>query len=199
MNQATWPGYTRQEKAKRSGGIAEQRLAILLHSLAIPFEPTRKVEDGLTRDVTLAGESFDLVIPDADRPLLAVMAMTHAANIGQYGESKVGDIAKARTALNAFNPTPLLGIFADGVGFYGNSAGLRAVLANSDEFFQFATMWKLAVVAAYVTRARLAIVLPDPEGHRNFLNRFASTTHILEQVDNETGWTEGGEATIRRL
>lgn len=197
LNQSTWPGYIRQERAKRSGGYAEQRLAILLKSMDIPFAPEKKAENGLTADATIAGESFDLVVPSVQNPALCIVSMAHSANIGQYGESKASDAVAARAALQAMSPAPLLGVLADGVGFESNSAGLTNLLSSADEFFQFETLWKAAVVAASVAGMQVTVVIPDAEKHESFLRRYASSVDLVERLDTEPGWVEAGEASIR--
>lgn len=199
LNQATWPGYIRQERAKRSGGYAEQRIAILLYALDLPFMPHNKLESGLSADATVAGESFDLVIPDVDAPALCIMSMAHAANIGQYGESKAGDAQRAKAALaECYSPAPLLGVFADGVGFDSNRAGLDGLLTYADEFFQFDTLWKAAVTAAAVLRVPLVAVLQDPASHKPFLRRYSRTVTLLPRADESPGWVEAGEGLLRR-
>lgn len=197
LNQSTWPGYIRQERAKRSGGYAEQRLAILLKSLGIPFAPEKKAENGLTADATVAGESFDLVVPNAEAPALCIVSMAHSANVGQYGESKADDARRAKEALAALTRAPLLGVLADGVGFESNSGGLTSVLTNADEFFQFETLWKAAVVAASVSGLSVTVVLPDADKHSAFLKRYARAVEAAPSLDTEPGWVDAGEASIR--
>jgi len=63
INEATWPGWIRQERAKRSGHEAEGRLARILYELNLPFEPIEKAQNPLCRDVQIGEESFDIVIP----------------------------------------------------------------------------------------------------------------------------------------
>ena len=70
LNQATYPGWIRQERAKRQGHEAEFRLANVFASCGIPFEPAEKADNPLCRDATLDGISFDLVLPDTNRPLV---------------------------------------------------------------------------------------------------------------------------------
>jgi len=197
MNQATWPGYVRQERAKRSGGYAEQRIAILLRSLDIPFEPEKKADNGLTKDVTIAGQSFDIAIPNARDPKVCIMSMVHSANIGQYGESKASDAITAKKALAAMKSGVLLGVFADGVGFYSNIAGLNGLLDAADELFQFATLWKVGVVGAAVTSRKVRLVIPDPEAHSAFIARHRKSVTLLTTPDQAPGWVEAGEGFIR--
>ena len=42
LNQATWSGWIRQERAKRQGHEAEYRLAVLFSALDFPFAPKEK-------------------------------------------------------------------------------------------------------------------------------------------------------------
>lgn len=88
LNQATYPGYIRQERAKRQGHEAERRLAVLLNSLNIPFVPIEKLDNPLSRDIQLEGISFDLIVPDTKSPKILVKSTVQTANIGQFGESK---------------------------------------------------------------------------------------------------------------
>ena len=197
LNQSTWPGYIRQERAKRSGGYAEQRFAIVLRSLGIPFVPEGKADSGLTADVTIAGESFDLAIPNASRPGLCVISMLHSSNIGQYGESKAGDAQRAKAALGTLPNTPVLGILADGVGFHSNTAGLNGLLTHADEFFQLSTLWKGAVLAASVTGRRLTAMIPDAGQHEHFLRTHAQAVTVVSNTSRRPGWVEAGEALLR--
>lgn len=88
LNQATWPGYVRQERAKRSGHEAEGRMAQLLLATKFPFQPEEKADNPLCRDAQIGGISFDLVVPSVAAPALVFKATVHTSNIGQYGESK---------------------------------------------------------------------------------------------------------------
>ena len=63
-------------------------------------------------------------------------------------------------------PAPMLVAFVDGVGFKSNMAGLEAVLNNADEFIQFATCWKLPVIAARVFGAAVELWIPTPGSTR---------------------------------
>lgn len=199
MSQATWPGYVRQERAKKSGGYAEQRIAIMLRQLRLPFQPEQKALDGLTSDAHFAGESFDLVIPNERAPRICIICMAHSSNIGQYGESKADDARRAMEALAATADPPMLLVFADGVGFYSNSAGLDTILGHADEFFQFETLWKCAVVAAYTLGIELEIVLPDESEHQAFLNTYSAAVRLADSADDSPGWVEAGEALVRRV
>jgi hypothetical protein len=187
LNQATWPGWIRQERAKRQGHEAEGRLAIVLADLGIPFEPAGKAENPLTSDAQVHGVSFDLVVPNAENPLVGIKATVHTSNIGQYGESK--DHLEVTEAMAMFeeqfdaDKRPQLIAFIDGVGFRSNRAGLGGVLSNADEFCQFKTLWKVPIVAA--ARLGLTIELYLPEGETEaaaaFLERYGDHVTIVDK------------------
>ena len=123
--------------------------------------------------------------------------MVHSANIGQYGESKSDDARRAREALNALDRSIKLGVLADGIGFRSNAGGLRSILENADEFFQFETLWKAAVVAAKVCEEQVTLMIPDAQAHGGFLERYRSTVSVVTELDERPGWTQAGEASIR--
>lgn len=170
INQATYPGFIRQERAKRQGHEAEARLANLLAACGIAFEPKEKADNPLCRDATLHGVSFDIVIPSVAKPLVCFKATVHTANIGQYGESKDHlEVAEAVEVLHREfgQQRPLLMALIDGIGFQSNSAGLNGVLEKADEFCQFRTLWKAVVVAMSKTgRTAWAVELPEGDYHR---------------------------------
>jgi hypothetical protein len=204
LNQSTWPGYVRQERAKRSGHEAEFRLATLFSSLKIPFVPEEKAENPLCRDAQIGGISFDIVVPDLRAPKIVFKATVHTANIGQYGESKDHlEIDEARRWLDTLPGAerPLLVALIDGVGFRSNSAGLNGVLLKSDEFCQFRTIWKAAILAARATRRALDVYLPADalKRHAGFIDRyrFSDHSHDKEGLGNVLGLIEAGEAFIR--
>ncbi len=176
LNQATWPGYIRQERAKRSGHEAEYRIAVLLRTLNVQFEPVEKADNPLCRDAQIRDVSFDIVVPSAANPQVCVKSTVHTANIGQYGESKDHlemDEARRMIDANFRNPKPLLVALIDGVGFESNRAGLRGVLEKSDEFCQFRTIWKLVAIAGNRMKRDYVIYLPRAsiEFHREFIAR----------------------------
>jgi len=176
INQATYPGYIRQERAKRSGHEAEYRLAVLMQNVGLPFEPIAKLENKPGADISIRGISFDLIVPSAEVPKVVVMSAVHAANIGQYGESKAEDVAKAKAMLDSYDQDarPILLALIDGVGYFSNRAGLDGVLTNADEFCQFSTLWKAVVIAATQMEIHCRLFGPpeyfDP--FQAFLNRY---------------------------
>lgn len=189
LNQATWPGYIRQERAKRSGHEGEYRLATLLAGCNIPFEPIEKADNPLCRDAQVYGESFDLVVPNKSAPLVCFKATVHTANIGQFGESKDHlEIDGARRMLDARfdeRSRPLLVAFVDGVGFFSNRAGLRGVLSKADEFCQYDTLWKAAMICAAKINAPLKIELPRAmiEEFRRFIARYKFAKSVVAKED----------------
>lgn len=177
INQATWPGYIRQERAKRSGHEAEYRIATLLAKLGIPFVPEEKADNPLCKDAMWREVSFDILISNLDYPVVCVKSTVHTSNIGQYGESKDHlEVDEARRVIMSLpeNERPTLVAFIDGVGFESNSAGLNGVLEKADEFFQFNTLWKLAVISAKKLNKKCHIYLKDEdrEKHCDFLKRY---------------------------
>ena len=197
LNQATYPGYIRQERAKRQGHEAEYRLAIVLLEAGIKFVPESKAENPLSSDAQLNGVSFDLVIPDLERPLVCTKATVHTANIGQFGESKDAlEIAEARDMIDShFQPgnKPILLALIDGVGFTSNRAGLEGVLSGADEFCQFRTIWKAVVICASLLGEDIPIELPESsrQKHSGFLRKY----------DYESSVRSGGSSTsaVRRI
>lgn len=200
LNQATWPGWIRQERAKRSGHEAEYRLANLFRALGLPFSPVQKAENPLCRDAQVDGISYDLVVPNEQEPLLCFKATVHTANIGQYGESKDAlEVAEAKASLEEFPSRPTLMALIDGVGFRSNREGLNGVLDGADEFCQFSTLWKAAVVAAHVMCHRLLLVLPDRDNHTSFLERYEFAIELASTSFEEPSLISAGEARLEVL
>lgn len=203
INQATWPGYIRQERAKRMGHEAEYRIACLLRDCKLPFAPAEKAENPLCRDVKIHGVSYDVISPSASNATLRIKSTVHTANIGQYGESKddleIREAAQAIAAEKAEGMDITLLGFIDGVGFESNRAGLDGVLSNTDEFCQFRTIWKAAAIAANKTRQALTAALPaDQISHfKKFASRWKLT--IMPMPANRVavkGWVQAGDALI---
>lgn len=209
LNQATWPGWIRQERAKRSGHEAEGRLANLFAAIGVPFEPVEKAENPLCGDVQISGVSFDLVTPSTTAPRICVKSTVHTANIGQYGESKdLLEVAEAAAMIKSKfhkEPRPIVLALIDGVGFRSNRAGLEGVLATADEFCQFKTIWKAAVIASDVLRQPLTLGLPEAEipRHREFLDRYDRLLTVRRLDDKfraeveRTIFVDAGEGLIQ--
>lgn len=204
INQATWSGYIRQERAKRSGHEAESRLARVLRACGLPFVPIEKADNPLSGDVQIHEVSFDLVIPSLEQPSVCVKATVHTANIGQYGESKDHlEVNEATEMLDREFPgqkRPLLLAFIDGVGFESNTAGLEGVLSKADEFCQFRTLWKAVVVISARLGKQFRILLPQEEieGYRAFLNHYnyAQQVQPLEKVPIPSNAVEAGDGRV---
>ena len=200
LNQATWPGWIRQERAKRQGHEAEFRLANLFAALEIPFSPVEKAENPLCRDAQIDGISYDLVVPHENAPLLCFKATVHTANIGQYGESKDAlEVAQAKSSLQHISPQTVLMALIDGVGFRSNRDGLDGVLKGADEFCQFTTIWKAGVVAAHSLNLRLALALPNPGRHEKFLRRYDYAVEVVSDGLADPEAIQAGEARIKRI
>lgn len=203
LNQSTWPGYMRQEQAKRSGHYAESRIAESLDLLGVPFEPQSKIHQPMSGDVQFKGVSYDMVIPSIDKPLICIKSTVHTSNIGQYGESKDAlEMEEARVSLDkpqqsgGSNPAniPILVAFVDGVGFKSNKGGLAGVFDSADEFVQFDTMWKLHVLAAHVLGHHIDLWIPDSPKHKVFLDRYDQCISVLSQRCE--GMWQAGEGAI---
>ena len=199
LNQATWPGWIRQERAKRQGHEAEHRVAVVLASLGIPFVPAEKATNPLCPDAQIEGVSYDIVVPSLLDPAICVKATVHTSNIGQYGESKDAlEIAEARQSLNShFAKPPTLLAMIDGVGFRSNRAGLDGVLQGADEFCQFKTLWKVGVLGAAAVGKTVELFLPDADDHLPFLARYKSTIRLKSTLAGATDWLEAGEGFVR--
>lgn len=208
LNEATWSGYIRQERAKRQGHEAEGRIARMLLSLRIPFEPEDKAENPLGRDAQIAGVSFDIVSPSTANPFLVIKSTVQTANIGQFGESKTAlEIEEAQRVLGQKygEDRPTLTAFVDGVGFRSNAAGLEGALMAADEFAQFRTLWKIEVIAAAGIGERITVALPDghAQAHASFLDAWsgsvlveALTPEFRAQL-GEVDLVDAGEALVR--
>lgn len=209
LNRATWPGWIRQERAKRQGHEAENRLAVLCVALDLPFAPAGKAENPLTQDAQISGVSFDLVIPHQNEPLVCVKSTLHSSNIGQYGTSKdLLEVQQAAEVLEKDFPadTPTLLAMIDGVGCLSNRVGLEGILTAANEFCQFKTLWKAAAIAAQRLGREITVALPAEHlpSHRAFLARCGDAVRVmplteqLSAAQNAPGWAPAGEGFIFR-
>ena len=203
MNQATWPGYIRQERAKRMGHEAEYRLACLLRDFGIPFAPEDKAINPLCADAMIDGMSYDLVSPSANDARLRIVSTTHTANIGQYGESKDElEIRKAVAAMTEAGDRDevVLLAFVDGVGFESNLPGLTGVLRQSDEFCQFSTIWKAGAIAAFNLGFSTVVAISEADHERfsAFCDRYDVTLFAREEGDPiPDGFLPAGDAYMK--
>jgi hypothetical protein len=208
LNQATWPGYIRQQRAKEQGHEAEYRLAVMMRNAHIPFAPFAKSENPKCPDAQINGVSFDLVIPNISTPKLCFKSTVHTANIGQYGESKdYLEIHEAHAMIEKSftkkTKKPILMALIDGVGFRSNTAGLHGVLRLADEFCQFSSIWKAIVVAASRMGQKLQIYLPATEitKYDGFFKKyhFKKLVHDIERSGQPPDSFKAGDAFILPL
>jgi len=195
LNQSTWSGFVRQERAKRTGHYAELRIAKELDKMNIQFEPRAKLHNPLTKDAKFQGVSYDIVVPDQNNPKICIKATTHTSNIGQYGESKDSlEVKEAKEKLGRLSNSkrPVLVSFIDGIGLRSNIAGLKDVLNDVDEFIQFKTMWKIIVLNAHTSKRIVKLWLPDPDEHQDFLARYESSIELIDHDSKLTFVGEGG-------
>ena len=199
LNQATWPGWIRQERAKRQGHEAEGRIAQLLFNLGLVFEPKAKATNPMCRDIQIDSVSFDLISPSINQVGLCIKSTVQTSNIGQFGESKGAlEIIEAKEMLERKykGKEVILMAMVDGVGFQTNTAGLHGILENASEFCQFKTIWKAAVVAAHTQGKKVALNIPDPNQHKEFLDKYSSSIKFTDE--NQLGvMLEAGEGFIR--
>ena len=88
----------------------------------------------------------------------------------------------------------------DGVGLESNRDGLDGVLSKSDEFCQFRTIWKVAVVAASKSGRKITVRLPPNQIARfnPFASRFgANLEQISKDGQGEKGWISAGEGWVK--
>ena len=132
------------------------------------------------------------------------------ANIGQFGESKSYlEIKEAQRVLseNCIYNRPLLVAFIDGVGFHSNTAGLHGILETADEFAQFRTLWKIAVLAGHYLDMPVDLALPEDHAqrHKDFLSKFGPNNEDIIIMNDwnqaeliATGFVEAGDGLVGR-
>jgi hypothetical protein len=209
MNVAAWPGWVRQKRAKLSGHQPEQRAATLLFNLGIPFEPAEKRTNPLCADAQFQNLSFDLVVPDVSHPKIVMRSTVQTSNIGQFGQSRAAEVVGAVQTLANLRAAdrPELVALVDGVGFRSNPKGLEGVLQHVDQFCQFATLWKLASLAAGATKVKIEIALPKghEKEHKAFIDdqpggvKFTRLTAAWLAKYPAATYSPAGEAVIRTI
>lgn len=198
LNQATWPGWIRQERAKRQGHEAEGRIAQLLFNLGFDYEPKEKAVNPMCKDIQIDGVSFDLISPNITNVGLCFKSTVQTSNIGQFGESKGAlEVSEARDMLRKKYPKTKVVLMAmvDGIGFQTNTAGLHGILDIADEFCQFKTLWKAGVVSAHAQSKKVLLNIPDQEEHKEFLDRYSHVVTLTNEVDSTT-MLEAGEGWL---
>jgi hypothetical protein len=202
LNQATWPGYIRQQRAKESGHEAERRMALLLFECGFPFEPEEKLENPKSGDVRINMVSYDLVCPGAESALMRVKSTVHASNPGEYGKEKgLSSIKLARERIDADPDRERITLLAliDGVGCESIKGLLDGVLQTADEFCQFRTMWKAAVIAGAKVGRPVIVALPEAETARfvDFCGRHGAKLVRREAVRDPEEWITAGDALVQ--
>jgi hypothetical protein len=202
LNQATWPGWIRQERAKRQGHEAEGRIAQLLFNLGLSFEPKEKMTNPMCKDIQIDSVSFDLVSPDVQKVGLCIKSTVQTSNIGQFGESKGAlEIIEARKMLVdkfGVDNKVILMAMVDGIGFQTNTAGLHGILENATEFCQFKTLWKVAVVSAHTQGKKVSLNLPDISTHSEFLDTYSNSIVFTNETRVDR-MVPAGEALISQV
>ena len=159
LSQATYPGYIRQERAKRQGHMGEQRLAELYQS---PSQSSQKTA--------------------VDDPLLEVPPASRGNRVGaRLGSPREAGGTCRRGAIHELWTRD-----------WYNAEGLQTVLTTADEFVQFKTLWKFAVVVAHaINRVLLVQDHPELENFAEFLSRYQGAYEIREQLPSgvEAGFT----------
>lgn len=202
LNQATWPGYIRQQRAKESGHEAERRIALLLFECGLPFEPEEKLENPKCGDVLIDKISYDIVCPNEESALMRVKSTVHTSNIGQYGESKDDlEIREARQSIDGDPDHESITLVAmiDGVGFESNTAGLNGVLQTADEFCQFRTIWKIAAIAAAKVGRPVTVALPEAQMAQfvDFCGRHGAKLIRRQDIHDPDEWVSAGDALVQ--
>ncbi|MCC6223817.1 MAG: hypothetical protein IT201_10065 [Thermoleophilia bacterium] len=209
LNQATHPGWIRQQRAKLQGHEAEYRIAVMLDECGVPFVPAAKKDNPRCPDATINEISFDLVVPSIEAPVVCVKSTVHTSVPGQYGDAKdVPELLEARAMLDgAFGSSrPTLLAMIDGVGLRLVPGLLDRLLGAADEFCQFETLWKAAVVAAgrLGRHLRLGLESEHIARHEKFIERHAAavtveplTDDFRAPLEDELPPVRAGEAFIR--
>jgi len=150
-----------QKLTKRRGHGMEQRFAIFLQELGIPFLPEDRAENPMSRDpnvlkstfelspkITNRTWAFDLIIQDYQLESIAfVQSLIHTSDPGQYGVNKSDETVTIKRELEEYNNQygynkELWGI-VDGVGFAENKRGtIDKMLDEFDTFIQLNSVYK---------------------------------------------------------
>lgn len=149
-----------QKLTKRRGHGMEQRFAIFLKELSIPFLPEDRAENPMSRDPNVVKKSFelspktkntwafDLIVENNHYQSIAfVQSLIHTSDPGQYGVNKSDETVTIKQELDEYNDNTgghkeLWGI-VDGVGFAENKKGtIDKMLDEFDTFIQLNSIYK---------------------------------------------------------
>jgi len=149
-----------QKLTKRRGHGMEQRFAIFLKELNIPFLPEDRAENPMSRDPNVLKKTFelskkskntwafDLIIENYHKESISfIQSLIHTSDPGQYGVNKSDETVTIKRELEEYNyhtghNKELWGI-VDGVGFAENKKGtINKMLDEFDAFIQLNSVYK---------------------------------------------------------
>jgi hypothetical protein len=203
------PKEYQQKAAKRRGHGCEAALARVLTSLGVDLVPNDKARNPLgSRDPNVdlstmqiveraAGTtySFDMIIRNQNEVAIAIQALIHTSDPGQYGVNKsnetveVAKTIKQWRAANPGHPVELWGL-VDGVGFCENKPDtINKMLRWFDTFIQIKTLYKaplrlhrLGIISLKAIRFSDAYSAADIQAISNLY--VPGGVHVLEQGDS---------------
>jgi len=208
IEEAILPHDGRQSRAKRQGHGAEAEIARVLDATGAEIRPSNKISNPMAGDVAFEGQSYDLLVEDDDgNARVGIIGLFHTSNPGQYGVSKTAETEQYRESISDYNqqvPNDLecdIWSFCDGAGFAMNSAALRNVMDNVDDWIQIKSLWKLPVAldqrgVSTVEAIRFSDFYTDDEIRR--LDDHLTSMDILTSASAPFGTDEieAGEASL---
>jgi hypothetical protein len=208
IEEAILPHDGRQSRAKRQGHGAEAEIARVLEATGAEIRPRNKVSNPMAGDVDFGGRSYDLLVEDdSGNVRVGLIGLFHTSNPGQYGVSKTAETEAYAESLGAHNDSAPTGTecelwsFCDGAGFAMNSAALRNVMDNVDDWIQIKSLWKLPVAldtrgVSNVEAIRFSDFYTDDEVRR--LRTCLDTVDVITSGTPPGGTeaVEAGEATL---
>jgi hypothetical protein len=208
IEEAILPHDGRQSRAKRQGHGAEAEIARVLDATGAEIRPRNKIANPMAGDVEFEGQSYDLLVEDDDgNTRVGIIGLFHTSNPGQYGVSKTAETEKYTESIANYNQRVRpdrdceLWSFCDGAGFAMNSAALRNVMDNVDDWIQIKSLWKLPVAldrrgVSDVEAIRFSDFYTAAEVRR--LDDYLDTVDVLtsESAPSGTEELEAGEATL---
>lgn len=208
IEEAIVPHDGRQSRAKRQGHGAEAEIARVLEATGAEIRPRNKVANPMAGDLEFEGQSYDLLVEDnKGNTRVGIIGLFHTSNPGQYGVSKTAETEEYKESIESYNQgVPHnqeceLWSFSDGAGFAMNSAALRNVLDNVDDWIQIKSLWKLPVSldqrgVSNVEAIRFSNFYTDDEVRR--LDNYLNNVDVLTSASSHPGTEEieAGEATL---
>lgn len=157
------PKEFQQRAAKRRGHGCEAALAYVLEKCGVDLIPENKSDNPMgakdphlnlkTMDIAdrEAGvtHAFDMLIKNKDEITIAIQALIHTSDPGQYGVDKSNETVQIKHEITQWNannknknPVELWGL-VDGVGFSENKPDtINKLLYHFDHFIQLRTLYK---------------------------------------------------------